>query len=228
MGSNDTGSDEKPVHLVYVDSFWIMRTEVTNAQYARCVEAGVCPTPNNNRWNGSDFADHPVTDVSWENAVAYTRWLSEESRVSVRLPTEAEWEKAARGTQGRVYPWGDDWDASRVNYCDSNCTNDGKDTEHSDGYALTAPVGSYAVGASPYGALDMAGNVWEWVSDWYSDSYVGAGQRNPTGPDSVGSRVLRGGSWDDNLGNVRSAIRYWQPPDFRSSYVGLRLVAPDR
>ncbi|MBI3958000.1 MAG: formylglycine-generating enzyme family protein [Chloroflexi bacterium] len=214
MGSPDgEGSDnEHPQHTVYVDDFWIGRTEVTNAQYARCVEAGVCPAPNNSRWNESTFADHPVTHVSWDNAVAYTRWLSELSGLTVRLPTEAEWEKAARGADGRRYPWGNAAPNDRLLNFNRNVGS-------------TTPVGSYPDGASPYGALDMAGNVWEWVADWYAeDYYARAPERNPMGPESGQYRVVRGGAWDFYLNlAAAAAVRHWNDPNLWNLPYGFRV-----
>ena len=202
MGAGDGDADEQPVHRVHLDDFWIMRTEVTNAQYDRCVRVGVCTAPSNSVWRDVRFADHPVTDVSWDQASVYAQW------VGGSLPTEAQWEKAARGTDLRIFPWGDEFDGSRLNFCDANCEHDHKDETYDDGYAHTAPVGSYASGASPYGALDMAGNVWEWVADWYGSSYYSVSPvENPQGPESGWSRVLRGGSWDNYVVGVRSAYR---------------------
>ncbi len=215
MGSNDGDSNEKPVHTVYVDGYWIGRTEVTNAQYARCVEAGGCPAPDNNRWNDGAFAGHPVTDVSWENAVAYSRWLSQESGVTVRLPTEAEWEKACRGDDLRPYPWGDAQpSAELLNFSES-------------GIVDTTVAGSYPAGVSPYGALDMAGNVWEWTADWYSsDYYKQPSERNPTGPASGDFRVLRGGSFYFYRYYVRCAFRLRDFPVDWNWVSGFRLLSP--
>jgi formylglycine-generating enzyme required for sulfatase activity len=215
MGSpNGEGNDkERPQHTVSLDSYWIGKTEVTNAQYARCVEAGGCPAPDNNVWNESSFAQHPVTDVSWEDAVVYAQWLTGQSGLTVRLPTEAEWEKAARGTDGRPYPWGNTDPSDRLLNYDRNVGS-------------TTPVGIYPAGASPYGALDMAGNVWEWVADWYDSGYYKQSPaRNPTGPESGNDRVLRGGSWFNNSTGVRAAFRNRLVPDFRHYDVGFRLVA---
>ena len=229
MGSTDDDaegrSDEKPQRTVYLDAYWIMQTEVTNEQYGRCVVSGDCREPNNDAWKDNDFATHPVTDVSWDYAVSYATWLSSDAEQTVRLPTEAEWEKAARGADGRIYPWGNEWDASNVNYCDSNCEFDWQDEKRDDGYAGTAPVGSYSGGASPYEALDMAGNVWEWTLDWYdSDYYAYGSARNPIGPDSGDFHVVRGGAWNVNLLGVRAADRRRLNPVYRSSNLGLRLV----
>ncbi len=161
MGSDDGYDDEKPVHTVYLDAYWIDRTEVTNAQYRRCVQAGECresACAGDGAYNG---ADQPVVCVSWDDAAAYCEWAGG------RLPMEAEWEKAARGTDGRAFPWGNEFDCRKGNFDDETELDDytvpgGPDC---DGYDRTAPVGSYAAGASPYGALNMAGNVREWVSD---------------------------------------------------------------
>ncbi len=217
MGSDEGYDDEKPVHDVYLDAYWIDRTEVTNAQYRQCVEGGACPEPEcwgDDRFNGPD---HPVVCVSWEDAVAYCQWAG------ARLPTEAEWEKAARGTDGREYPWGDTFDGTRLNYCDANCEFEHKDTGVDDGYAQTAPVGSYPAGASPYGALDMAGNVWEWVANWYAEGYYGRSpERNPTGPESGEARVLRGGSWLNYSSRARCAYRNRDIPDDGFSSSGFR------
>lgn len=240
-------TNQSPQHRVYVDGYWIMRTEVTNAQYGRFVDAGGYTTER--YWTGEGWAwrtqnnisapswwtdvrfnggDYPVVGVGWYEAVAYANWLAERTGMALRLPTEAEWEKAARGEDGRIYPWGDEWDGSRLNYCDSNCTQDWKDTSQDDGYQYTAPAGSYPAGASPYGVLDMAGNVWEWVQDWYdSGYYADSPLANPTGPEMGTYRVIRGGSWYSNASVGRSAYRHgFNIPGIRVSSMGLRLVAP--
>lgn len=198
-GSSDSlaYSDEKPQHTVYLDGFWIDRTEVTNKMYALCVGAGSCQPPSgtksftrNSYYRDLQYDDYPVIYIAWNGAKAYCEWAGR------RLPTEAEWEKAARGTDGRIYPWGDSFDGTRLNFCDSSCSFDWAYKPVSDGYADTAPVGSYPDGASPYGALDMAGNVWEWVADWYDSRYYSNSPTvNPTGPSSGQGLVLRGGSW---------------------------------
>ena len=227
MGSPDGegDSDEHPQHTVYLDAFWIDRTEVTNEQYRGCVEAGTCPAPTTCDWgeptySDSSKADHPVVCVSWEDAKAYCEWAGK------RLPTEAEWEKASRGTDGRKYPWGDGFDGSRLNFCDANCEFYHKDSDADDGYQRTAPVGSYVEGASPYGALDMAGNVWEWCQDWYDEDYYDSlPQRNPPGPDLGEYRVVRGGSWYGIEWDVRSACRLGFAPAFRNDFVCFRCVS---
>jgi serine/threonine protein kinase/formylglycine-generating enzyme required for sulfatase activity len=205
MGS-DEHSDEQPVHTVYLDAFYIDKTEVTNAQYRECVEAGACDTPSKTtNYDDADYAQHPVVYVSWDDADAYCRWAGK------RLPTEAEWEKAARGTDGRTYPWGEGIDCDHAQY--SECGG------------RTVSVGSKPKGASPYGALDMAGNVWEWVSDWYGEDYYSQSPaRNPPGPDSGKLRVLRGGSWYGEPDNVRCANRYGYTPDGTNLNVGFRCA----
>jgi len=230
MGSADADSaandDEKPQHKVYLDAFWIDRTEVTNAQFRKCVEASVCQAPTTCDWgdptptyNDDAKSDHPVVCVDWNQAKAYCEWAG------AHLPTEAEWEKAARGTDGRIFPWGNTFDDSKVNFCDRNCEFDHKDTDADDGYALTAPVGSYPAGASPYGALDMAGNVREWVADWYDGSYyVHSPVNNPEGPDSGDFRVMRGGSWYPDWSGVRAAGRSSRDPGNTASGTGFRCA----
>jgi formylglycine-generating enzyme required for sulfatase activity len=211
MGSSEADGQAydfgKPQHTVYLDAYWIDRTEVTNAQYRKCAEAGACREPR--CWDDNDVnaPDQPVVCVSWYDAQAYAAW------VGGRLPTEAEWEKAARGTDGRIYPWGDSAsDCGKVNY--SGCT--GRPTV----------VGSYPLGASPYGALDMAGNVYEWVADWYDEGYYDPSlARNPQGPDTGEYRVLRGGAFSDWVGYVRCAFRDWIFPYLRLRDSGFRVVA---
>ena len=190
MGSIEGESDEQPVHTVVLDGFWIDRTEVTNALYHRCVEANACQAPTVCDWGAPTYArvehaDHPAVCVDWYGAEAYCEWAG------ARLPTEAEWEYAARGSQGWAYPWGNEFDGTRLNYCDVNCEENWADETVDDGYARTAPVGGYPDGASWCGALDMAGNVWEWMVDWHG-SYPSAAQANPTGPETGDRRVLRG------------------------------------
>lgn len=225
MGSDssdtEANSDEKPQHSVYVDSFWIDKTEVSNSQYNKCVEAEVC-RPSGALTSIFTPAELPVVGVSWAQANTYCRW------VGGRLPTEAEWEKTARGTDGRLYPWGDDFDGSRLNYCDANCIADWRDATANDGYRYTAPPGSYPAGASPYGVLDMSGNVWEWTADWYApDSYKNSIYRNPTGPESGLQRVVRGGSWYYYGKNLRAAKRHKDTPVTQHDNIGFRCVISD-
>lgn len=212
MGSDSGEHDEKPMHRILLDAFWIDVFEVINAQYKKCVDAGKCQPPsssssnrNSSYFGNSQFDNYPVIYVSWEDANAYCAWAGK------RLPAEAEWEKAARGTDARIYPWGNDWDVNKVN----------ADNRVGD----TTPVGSYPAGVSPYGALDMAGNVLEWVADWYDSGYYANSPReNPKGPFSEAYRVLRGGAWNLNRVNVRAADRINITPDDRYSNVGFRCA----
>jgi formylglycine-generating enzyme required for sulfatase activity len=201
MGSNEI-NDERPVHTVILYPFYIDEYEVTNAQYKACMYAGVCQPPKDfsshtrsRYFYNSEFEDYPVLYVDWNMAKTYCEWRG------ARLPTEAEWEKAARGTDGRTYPWGETLDCEHANYgqdISADCVGD------------TTPVGNYESGQSVYGLYDMAGNVNEWVADWYRYDYyktLGNGFFNPKGPERGDVRVLRGGSWSFSTGDVRSANR---------------------
>jgi eukaryotic-like serine/threonine-protein kinase len=209
MGSSDSDadadSDEMPQHKVTLDAFWIDRTEVTADQYAKCVAAGKCAAPG---CAGAGKGDHPVVCMTWQGAADYCAWAGR------RLPTEAEWEKAARGTDGRIYPWGNEaLDRAKANY--------------GGNVGDATPVGAYPAGASPYGALDMAGNVWEWVNDWYrSDYYASSPGSNPQGPATGKDWVLRGGSWGYRDNDLRVANRsYDSNPTFQLDFVGFRCAA---
>jgi len=208
MGSNDE-EREQPVHLVILSGFWIDKFEVTNIRYATCVNAGVCSPPSQtDHFADPDYANHPIVFVDWNDAKNYCEWAGR------RLPTEAEWEKAARGTDKRFYPWGNDYNkwCERVNY--KECVGG------------TTPVGSYPTGASPYGVLDMAGNAWEWVSDWYSESFYSADDlmTNPFGPFVGEHRVLRGGSWSSGRNYLRTTDRWRNIPTYASDFIGFRCV----
>jgi formylglycine-generating enzyme required for sulfatase activity len=210
---------ESPQHKVILDAFWIDKYEVTNAQYRQCVEVGQCDASeyaNDADFNGDRY---PVVGVDWQDVMDYCTWAGG------RLPTEAEWEYAARGPEGNIYPWGDTFDGQRVNFCDANCPLDWKNTDYDDGYAKTAPVGSYQEGASWCEAYDMSGNVWEWVNDWYgSDYYEVSSVRNPHGPENGSGKVLRGGAWDYGRSDSRAAYRDLIDPEYRSSPAGFRCV----
>jgi formylglycine-generating enzyme required for sulfatase activity len=206
--------DETPKNTVFLDTFYVDLTEVTNSMYQRCVEAGACTEPSEKKSFSRDFyygnavyVNYPVIYVSWEQASSYCSWRG------ARLPYEAEWEKAARGTDGRLYPWGNYFDGSQANFCDTNCINGWANRKLNDGQTDTALVGSYNNGISPYGLMDMAGNVWEWVWDFYaSDYYSNSPPQNPRGPDNGKFRVLRGGSWYDIGYNLRVTNRDWDDP----------------
>ena len=228
MGRNSISNDEKPVHTVYVDAFYMDKYEVTNAQYRKFVKATGHREPEGYGYvNGkfqSEFKplsdknfngdDQPVLCVSWGDAKAYAEWAGK------RLPTEAEWEKAARGgLSGKKYPWGDeepDVDGTyRANY-----------RGEGDGYEYAAPVGSFA--PNGYGLYDMAGNVWEWCADWYDESYYwNSPGSNPTGPGPGASRVLRGGSWPYALSLLRVANRHFLNPSLSNSSHGFRCASQD-
>jgi formylglycine-generating enzyme required for sulfatase activity len=207
MGSTKRYVDnEQPVHAVALDGYWIDQTEVTNGQYRLCVKAGACDPPAENGsftrqryFDNTAYDHHPVILVSWHQAAAYCEWAEK------RLPTEAEWEYAARGPGGRMFPWGDGFDEQRLNYCDVNCQL-AMFSGDVEGSGDTVPVRSYPDGISWCGALDMAGNVTEWVADWYG-GYPSGWQMNPTGPASGVQRVLRGGSWLLGSDAARGAIR---------------------
>lgn len=181
----------QPVHQVYLDDFWIDQTEVTNAMYAECVTNGVCEAPHGTSpyYGNSEFDNYPVLYVSWGNASAYCSWVGR------RLPTEAEWEKAAIGTDGRTYPWGNE----RPNYHLMNYDSSDKFTNWLNSYTWgPKEVGRYPEGASPYGAYDMVGNASEWVNDWYSETYYSTSpSTNPQGPDSGQERVIRSDFHDE-------------------------------
>ena len=218
-------ANEKPAHTVALDGFWIDRTEVTNGQYQRCVEAGDCllPTETGSYTRESYYGDpayehYPVIWVTPQQAADYCAWAAG------RLPTEAEWEYAARGRKSRLFPWGDDFDGTRSNYCDAGCANGVKDPTAVDGYAETAPVGSFPAGISWCGALDMAGNVREWVADWFG-YYSIERQANPQGPPSGDSRIPRGGCWLDTPDDTRSANRSENTIDYTRHKVGFRCAA---
>jgi formylglycine-generating enzyme required for sulfatase activity len=188
-----------PAHKVYLDAFWIDMTEVSNEMYARCVKAAICKQPalsylSESHYGDETYGNHPVVYVNWLQASAYCQWVGR------RLPTEAEWEKAARGTDDRPYPWGKDHPDARLLNFDNMI-------------ATTTPVYWFPFGASPYGALNMAGNVREWVWDWYADDYYqNSPYQNPLGPEEGEKRSLRGGSFTDISRRVRADNRLSHDP----------------
>jgi len=229
------------VHRVHVSEFFVGRFPVTQDEYARFVRGAPYPPPvvaslpavasgGRDRafvetaagysWNGADpppgRATHPVVLVRYDDALAYCQWLGEETGRQVRLPTEAEWERAARGgVEGLRYPWGDDLDPSRCHFLNDPAA------KHERG---TRPTGTYP--PNPYGLYDVAGNVWEWVSDWYApDYYSSSATRDPRGPDAGAMRIVRGGSWvNADPGMLRVAYRHRVPPDTYAYSVGFRVV----
>ncbi len=206
-----------PAHTVYLDAFWIDQTDVTNAMYAKCTNAGACPPPTNRSssthssyYGNSQFDDYPVIYVDWNMAQTYCQWAGQ------RLPTEAEWEKTARGTDARLYPW-----SNYLHPTYANCNNQVGDT---------TSVRTYEIGKSPYGAYDMAGNVQQWVEDWYVYNYyatLGDNVHNPQGPSSGDNRVLRGGSWKGSVRDfevIRSDFREANFPTASGNDIGFRCA----
>ena len=235
QGANaDWVKNEQPQHSLNLPDYWIGKTEVTNAQFRPFVEGD--GYTNQAYWTAAGWAwrqaekitqpdcwdnatfngdTQPVVCVSWFEAVAYCRWLSKQTGIEFRLPSEAEWEKAARGSDGRIYPWGNTWDASVVNSSESNLQK-------------TTPVGSYPKGASPYGAMDMAGNVWEWcATQWRKDyPYQLEDEWQTTYLEATAdARVFRGGAWYRDSTGVRGAYRFNGAPRDRYFFGGMRVAS---
>lgn len=231
MGS-DASVTQSPIHSVTLSPYYIDQFEVTNARWAACVAAGGCSSPTSTRtYDGSryygvaTYKDYPVIFVDWHSASAYCQWRG------ARLPTEAEWEMAARWNPDTntvtTYPWGDEWDPARLNYCDASCLlGIVADLSYDDHWPQMAPVGSFPSGASAVGAMDMIGNVAEWVADWFSPTYYSISPaENPTGPHSGTLRVARGGAWgvsDAHLLTGASRSRF--APGSESAGLGLRCA----
>ncbi|HPL82182.1 MAG TPA: formylglycine-generating enzyme family protein, partial [Anaerolineaceae bacterium] len=223
MGSNDLDDEEKPVRVVELNAYWIDKYEVSNGQYALCVAAGACTKPNDdssrtrdNYYGNPEYDHFPVGYVDWYQANAYCEW------VGGRLPSEAEWEKAARGPNGNKYPWGNE-DAS----CGLSNYNQGSYDKPDFCVGDTSQVGSYPNGTSYYGVMDMAGNVWEWVNDWYGP-YDATDTINPTGPSGEQDyKVIRGNSWYNIDKDIRSAYRgRMKPSSGQNSNFGFRCAFP--
>jgi formylglycine-generating enzyme required for sulfatase activity len=245
MGSDEGEQDERPAHRVHVDEFQIGVQQVTNAEYARFVgqtghrspgvyelplvvtagngerEAAFRQTSAQYAWKDAipprERLDHPVTLVRWDDATAFCAWLSTVSGRTFRLPTEAEWEKAARGgRRGQRYPWGDRFDQSLVNFLADPAER---------AYHGTTPCRAFP--ANGYGLFDAVGNVWEWVHDWYApDAYGGRERRNPRGPQAGRLRVVRGGAWlVADVGMLRCSHRHKVPPDSYSYAIGFRVAS---
>ena len=215
---------EAPLHPVSLDDYWLDQTEVSNDQYRLCVDAGICTEPITCKKGEPTYLDpekndHPVVCVDWDDAQTYCQWAGG------RMPTEAEWEYAIRGAEGLIFPWGNEFDGSKLNYCEANCNQPHADDRFDDGYSLTAPVGSYPSGVSWSGAYNMSGNVSEWVSDWFGN-YLPDGLSNPLGPESGSEKMLKGCSWFFNPAYCRGAMRPSVSPDTRFDYLGFRCVVP--
>ncbi len=195
-------ADEQPQHKVYLDGYWIYQDEVTIGQYRKFCTETMRKMPDIPKWLKADDT-YPMVNASWDDAVAYTKWAG------VRLPTEAEWEKAARGPDGRRFPWGNEWNNEKCNsYMDTNPIGGGFQGKR------TTPAGTYPDSNSPYGVRDLAGNVWEWCQDWYApDYYAYSPAKNPQGPELGEFHVLRGGTWGSSNLTVRSASRHRDSPD---------------
>jgi formylglycine-generating enzyme required for sulfatase activity len=247
MGSDELDTAERPAHRVFLSRYYIDKHEVTNRQFKRfCDATGRGDRPHFVFWRRNRYPpdpgfagmpdylascpDYPVVNVTWEEAQAYCEWAGK------FLPTEAQWEKAARGPDGRRYPWGDDApDGARCNFADRTLLDQSDnplqrglcDTASNDGHALTAPVGSYPAGASPYGCLDMAGNVWEWCRDRYG-WYSADSSSDPTGPAAGDYRVAHGGCWRREARLLQCAFRHPGGLGDRVVTLGFRCTAVSR
>lgn len=244
-------TDQKPIHYVDLDCYWIGKTEVTVGSYMKFVDETGSHYPiwreQGNEFNietgnnalyrnmGRNLTNpsNPIVGISWDDAIAYCRWLSGKTGFYVTLPTEAQWEKAARGTGAYMYPWGNgNVSGMRANIADEAFSKEFSslwvDKSINDGYTYTAPVGSFPGGASPCGALDMAGNVWEWCLDWYASGYDETSNVNPKGPEKGEYRVMRGGSWSYYNGRCNCAYRNCERPSRRAPDIGFRIVINPR
>jgi len=231
MGTDEAEPDEAPSHLIRVDPFFIDETEVTNGEYAQCVESGACEPPSHpgatyhQEYYGAEaFDDYPVIFVDWYAAQTFCTWRD------ARLPSEAEWERAAGfdpilGIR-HIYPWGDEFDGKLLNFCDVNCTQDDRNEAFDDEHRDTAAVASYPGGRSPVGVYDMSGNVMEWVNDWYDPKYYEtATDTNPLGPLDGEFKTVRGGSWLSTEDQVRVTGRGSYDPTVRRAHLGFRCAA---
>ena len=232
-------SASEPVHSVLLGRYYIDTHEVTAAAFANFLNenSGECEglpcidleqsqivLMDDLVFAGEEVANQPITGVTWYGASAYCQWRG------VRLPTEAEWEKAAawdgESSTSQRYPWGDEFDGQALNFCDASCTEPQANEEFNDGYPELAPVASFENGRSPAGLYDMAGNVWEWVADWYDKSYYDeTDELNPLGPETGEEKVVRGGSWFDTGNFAASAIRFPSEPDNADRTIGFRCAA---
>ncbi|GMQ77752.1 MAG: hypothetical protein BMS9Abin02_0241 [Anaerolineae bacterium] len=228
MGDDEGENDERPSHIVRLDPYFIDELEVSNEQYSICVNEGACDPPDRPGatlhrayYGDPGFADYPVIFVSWNDAQNYCAWRG------ARLPSEAEWERAAGYDPEQAikyrFPWGDTFDGTYLNFCDANCPLEDRNITYDDGYGDTAPVGTYKEGASQFGLYDMAGNVMEWVSDWYDPRYYETStDTNPLGPLEGGFKSLRGGSWLSLDEEVRVSGRSSYSPSVSRANLGFR------
>ena len=244
MGSESGIAAEGPIHDVYVSEFLIDRFEVTNTAFATfAADTGRTTDAQRNGWGWhwikhwfrvdhadwrhpqgpdstiSDLGAHPVVQVSWHDARAYCTWHGK------RLPSEAEWERAARGSGPRIYAWGNssprDGERYRASYGSEQCCS----ADAGDGYRYTSPVGSFAAGRSPFGVEDMTGNVWEWVEDTYDPAYYQSSPaRDPINNSTAGQKVIRGGGWGNNPDGLRATLRHANAPEYALSMVGFRCA----
>lgn len=225
MGSNKgLRYGEDPIHSVTLNAFLMDTAEVTLSKYYKCVETWNCSPPitsksytRPNYYGNSQYDSYPVIFIRWDQAVDYCQWAGR------RLPTEAEWEYAARGgLEGMEYPWGDEFDPAKANFCDKNCPSEMADKKVGDRFTETAPAHSYL--PNSYGLYEMAGNVAEWVNDWYG-SYTAKSVTNPKGPTSGESHVIRGGSWVHQSPFLSVAARDRAFPEGSGDWIGFRCAS---
>ena len=220
MGSDafDSAPNEKPLTRITLSHFYMSRHLVTNAEYEQF-------DPAHSRKRAAGAGDrHPVVYVSSLEAIKYCQWLTTRERRKYRLPTEAEWEYAARGTDGRKYPWGNhERRGDLANFADKNTVFAWSDRDVSDGYAESSPVGAFPAGVSPFGMQDMAGNVWEWCLDYF-EAYRGTPKVNPKGATSGAKRSYRGGSWKSRFNSLRTTTRGSNVPSYSCNDLGFRIV----
>ena len=210
MGKGEVRKNaDSPQHVVYLDAFWMDKYEVSNSMYRKCLQAGACSemVSDNTTYQNWIYRNHPVTYVTWEQAAIYCQWAGR------RLPTEAEWEKAARGTDGRKYPWGNEAPNARLANFEGSMIQE------------AVSVYRYPLGASPYGALNMSGNAREWIADWYGeDYYLTPPYANPTGPDTGTERSLRSGSYNEDKNEITVTSRYRHEPQSAGLSRGFRCA----